>query len=99
MKTSRVFWGVLFLVVGVLLLLDKYEVWNLHWRYAWKFWPLVLVLWGIAVLMGSQKAKLATAFLAAISLGILISGVLSPAWIDHDEGEVAALRDQEFAQA
>ena len=98
MKIGRVFWGVFFVFTGVLLLLVKSGVLNLHWVHLWRYWPLLLVLWGAALLIGKQKAKLVIAVLMAIALGLLIVGALSPPWFDEEPGELVELQQQEFVQ-
>jgi Domain of unknown function (DUF5668) len=50
-------WGLILIVVGVVFLLQN--VFNIEvWDYAWKFWPLILILWGAQKLIdGLQKPK------------------------------------------
>jgi uncharacterized integral membrane protein len=54
---DRLVWGVVLIAVGVIFLLQNVmglEVWD----YAWKFWPLILILWGAQKLIdGLQKPK------------------------------------------
>jgi hypothetical protein len=50
-------WGLILIAVGVVFLLQN--VFNIEvWDYAWKFWPLILILWGLQKLLdGLQKPK------------------------------------------
>jgi len=50
-------WGLILIAVGVVFLLQN--VLNIEvWDYAWKFWPLILILWGLQKLLdGLQKPK------------------------------------------
>ncbi len=50
-------WGLILIAVGVVFLLQN--VLNIEvWDYAWKFWPLILILWGAQKLIdGLQKPK------------------------------------------
>jgi hypothetical protein len=54
---DRLVWGVVLIAVGVIFLLQNVmglEVWDT----AWKFWPLILILWGAQKLIdGLQKPK------------------------------------------
>ena len=52
---DRLVWGLILIAVGVLFLLQN--VLNIEvWDYAWKFWPLILILWGAQkVLDGLRK--------------------------------------------
>jgi len=75
MNTSRIFWGTLWIVAGVLILLAKLEVMTLQIGSLWKFWPLVLVLWGISVLTGARALRALLAVLAAILLALILYGL------------------------
>lgn len=50
-------WGVILIAVGIIFLFQNVmgiEVWD----YAWKFWPLILILWGAQKLLDAlQKPK------------------------------------------
>lgn len=50
------FWGLAFLTVGVLLLLNKAEVIVFTLRMAWQLWPLLLIYLGISII-GSRPKK------------------------------------------
>lgn len=58
MKWDRIFWGVVFLAGGLILLGV-----NLGWlphdvrKYIWSLWPLILVLIGLRLLWGSWRGK------------------------------------------
>lgn len=86
MKSSRMFWGTLFVATGVLLLLAKLELVHFELGSAWKFWPLVLVLWGIGVLTGVRGLKIAAVTTGALLLAIAIFE-LSQWWFFDREGE------------
>jgi hypothetical protein len=51
---SGVVMGVFFLVAGVVFLLDRLDVWNLHVRY---LLPVLLIALGIAVLIGGRSPR------------------------------------------
>lgn len=58
-QRSSIFSGLLLIVLGVLFLLARFHpdlgIWHLFWR----FWPVLIILWGIAKLidhMGAQQA-------------------------------------------
>jgi len=56
-RRDRLVWGLILIAVGVIFLLQN--VMNIEvWDYAWKFWPLILILWGAQKLIdGLQKPK------------------------------------------
>ena len=72
MKTSHIFWGTLFIVLGFLILLNNFSAIDLQWGNLWQFWPILLVLIGISMLVKNKYGKSALAGGAAILLAILI---------------------------
>jgi len=50
MKFRHVFWPVLLIAIGLLILLSNLGYVESGWRIIWNLWPLILVFWGIAVL-------------------------------------------------
>lgn len=72
MKTSQIFWGTLFIVLGLLVLLNNFSAINLHWGNLWQFWPILLVLIGISMLVKNKFGKSALAGAAAILLALIL---------------------------
>ena len=72
MKTSHVFWGTLFIVLGMLILLNNFSPISLYWDDLWQFWPLVLVLLGISLMIRNRGGKIIFAASAAIFLAVTI---------------------------
>jgi hypothetical protein len=77
MKTSHFFWGVFFLSIGGLLLLGNFTELNFYWDTAWKFWPLVLVLIGVAILVKNQAGKAVVGALAGLILALSLYASIS----------------------
>ncbi len=103
MKPSRAFWGVFFVVLGILFLVGRnYDI-HFGWDYVWKFWPLMFVLIGLAMMLKIPRAKWVLAGVAAIGVAFFAYGVISFAWIDSihaEEGdnEVEGVQVQEFSE-
>ncbi|MCH7773893.1 MAG: hypothetical protein IH784_05745 [Bacteroidetes bacterium] len=72
MKTSKIFWGTLFIVLGLLVLLNNFSSINVHWGDLWQFWPILLVLIGISMLVKNKFGKSALAGAAAILLALIL---------------------------
>lgn len=72
MKTSNIFWGIFFLSIGALLLLGNYTDFSFTWNAAWKFWPVVLVLIGLSILVKNQIGKLIIGGAAGLVLAFTI---------------------------
>jgi len=72
MKTGRIFWGALFIVVGALLLLERLNVVDLEWHVAWRLWPLLLIFWGAALLVRDPKWRWVVALVGAVVVGVVL---------------------------
>lgn len=68
MKIDRLIWGILFLFVGGVLLLDNFDVITFYWRNVWQFWPIILIILGVNVLLGKKESNIG----GIISVGILV---------------------------
>jgi len=51
MKTSHIFWGLLFIVFGLLVLINNFTNIFMDWGTIWKLWPLVIVLLGLSIIV------------------------------------------------
>jgi len=95
MNTSRVFWGTLWIVAGILILLAKLDVMTLELGSLWKYWPLILVLWGVSVITGARAIRAVLAVLAAVLLALIIYGL----WEEWGSGrEPREMTDQVFME-
>jgi hypothetical protein len=72
MKTSHIFWGLLFIGLGLLILINNFSTLFMDWTTIWKLWPLVVVLLGISLLVKHKYGKSFIAGLAAIILALAI---------------------------
>ncbi len=77
MKTSHIFWGIFFIAIGGLVLLGNLTDLNFTWNLAWKFWPMVLVLIGVSILVKNQIGKGIVAGLAALVLALTLYASVS----------------------
>ena len=96
MNTSRIFWGTFWVVAGVLILLAKLDLLTLRVGTIWRFWPLVLVLWGVGILSGAKVVRALLAVLAAILVALILYGT----WQEWGWGRpVRELTSQSFMEA
>ncbi len=77
MKTGRIFWGVFFVLIGLLVLLRGVPALEAGWMTIWRFWPLVLVLLGIALLFRHHAWRTIFVVIAAVFLALLCFGLMS----------------------
>ncbi len=69
MNYKKVFWGVVLVLLGVLLILKNTGLIVFSWHAIWQLWPLLLILWGISMIPIKDYLKL------IISLVILLAGI------------------------
>jgi hypothetical protein len=54
-KRDSLVWGIMLIVVGAIFLLDRFGL--DAWDTAWKFWPVILIVWGASKLWGGLKDR------------------------------------------
>jgi hypothetical protein len=67
-------WGLLFLFGGGVLLLNNFGVipWN-FWDYVWGFWPALLVIIGIRVVLGHNiLSRLIVFVITLVTFGLIL---------------------------
>lgn len=94
MKPGKVFWGVAFLSAGIFLMLGKFDLLCFGSWSVWRFWPVILLLLGVVMVMGKQGLKAGVAGAAGLLLGFLVASVLYADWGPRDDGR--GVVDQEF---
>jgi hypothetical protein len=72
MKTKHIFWGLFFVTIGILILLSNLNSINIDLSNIWKFWPLVIILWGISFFSKNTLVKTVIAGISAIILALAI---------------------------
>jgi len=72
MKPSHIFWGLLFVGLGLLVLINNFTTIFMDWATIWKLWPLTIILIGLAILIKHQYGKSIISGLAAIVLALAI---------------------------
>ncbi len=70
MKAKHIFWGLLFVSLGVLILINNFSGIYWDWIGLWKLWPLLFILWGIAIMVKNNAAKIIIAGIAGMVLAI-----------------------------
>lgn len=68
MKIDRILWGIILLFVGLVLLLENFNVIEFYWRNVWGFWPIFLIIAGINILFNRNKSQAGN----LISIGVLV---------------------------
>lgn len=71
MSYRKLFWGILLVIIGLLFILKNMGVIFFDWWTIWRMWPLILILWGIALIPVKDYIKLILS-LAAIAIGFIL---------------------------
>lgn len=88
MKLSSLFWGVLFVLIGGLFLLNNLGVLNVDWTTVWRLWPMILVVWGLSIMVGNQRPPW---YAVVLMIGLMIFMIVAFAatqWV-HGDFDVA----------
>lgn len=72
MKTKHLFWGILFISIGLLWLLKHFMQFYVEWDLVWKLWPVVIILWGVSLIIGNQVAKGIVTAITAFALAFAL---------------------------
>ncbi|MVN20965.1 LiaI-LiaF-like domain-containing protein [Mucilaginibacter arboris] len=70
MKRDRLFTGLFLLGIGILFLLDNFNVINFHWGNIIRLWPLFLILSGVNMVFSHQNSGSATAVKVAVFIAV-----------------------------
>lgn len=69
MKLNRLIWGILLLFIGGILLLQNFNVINFYWGNIWRFWPMLLIIFGVNILFNRNNSNIGQ----IISLVLLVA--------------------------
>jgi len=73
MSYRKLFWGVLLIAFGLLIILKNFDVVHFTWYSVLRLWPLLLILWGISVIPAKDWIKLVLSILV-IGVGFWLLG-------------------------
>ncbi len=83
-KTPSMTWSAILICLGALLLGSNFGWINGDfWESIWRFWPVVLILWGIEVLVGQATGRRIAGSLPTLTA---IGAVLALAWLFASAG-------------
>lgn len=94
MKGTKLFWGLFFILLGVVFILKNLGM--LHFEFRWseifRLWPLILIFMGISALLGTSKYKVPWVAPLMLVIVILIFTRFefghhydNPNWRDNEE--------------
>lgn len=68
MKTDKIFWGIILVYVGAIFLLENFDIIDFSWMYVWKFWPFLLIIAGVNILLSRRNSKAGLIIIVVITL-------------------------------
>jgi hypothetical protein len=72
-NVGRVFWGLLLVLIGGLMLVDNFDLFEVNWSGFWRLWPLIIVATGLSILsLKGLVWRLITIILTALTLGAVV---------------------------
>ncbi len=80
MKTGRLFWGFFLLSLGMFYLLRNFEILYFEIDNLWRYWPVLLIIWGLSYLTIPKIIKQSLAALSGILLAVLILNFFTGNW-------------------
>ena len=99
MKTSHIFWGTLFIFLGLLILVNNFTTIFMDWGTLWKLWPAAIILLGISMLIKDKLGKGVVAGVAALIIAVSVFATFkTTAHFIHDDFSIVfdELDDGEF---
>ena len=84
MKLSRVFWGAFLVLLGLLLLADRFGVFVVDLYDLWKFWPLILVFIGLGLIYRSSTFRWVPVAIAGILGAFILASMVNIPWMDRE---------------
>jgi hypothetical protein len=66
MKTEKIIWGLIFIFVGTVFMLDNFDVINFYWGSVWRFWPIIFILIGVNMLLSRFANRTTGPILAGV---------------------------------
>lgn len=74
MKFERVFWGLLIILTGVLILGSNLGWWNSNiWLSIIKFWPVIFILIGVRLIFGEESPiPILVLLIATLGIGVYL---------------------------
>ena len=82
MKSRNLFLGIIILCAGVIALLAALDVIDFSWIVAWKLWPMLFIIMGIAILPVKEWLR-SVLLLAALALCVLLYQHEAPQSVCH----------------
>jgi hypothetical protein len=107
MKTEKIIWGLIFIFVGTVFMLDNFNVINFYWGSVWRFWPIIFILIGANMLLSRFSNKTSAPIIAA-SITLLVLAFIGyqgsipredSGWVDFKFDKKRGDKDRSWSKA
>lgn len=72
-NVSKIFWGLLFIVIGALVLLANFDIITVDWGNIWRLWPILIISCGLSILSFRNLIwRLASILLVIMTMGLIV---------------------------
>jgi hypothetical protein len=75
MKTEKIIWGLILVSVGLVFLFTNLGIIDFSWRVLWRYWPAMLILFGVNMLFprnNSAAGNSATVLITAVIIAFFV---------------------------
>jgi hypothetical protein len=73
MRTEKIIWGLIFIFIGTVFMLDNFDVIHFYWGSVWRFWPVIFILIGANMLISRfTNRTMAPLLTALITVSVLV---------------------------
>jgi len=91
LNIGRIFWGLLLVLLGSLLIIDNFGFVSINWFDLWRLWPLAIVAAGLSILsVRGIIWKIVSAVFAVLSLAAILFVALNnfPVFDKFDNSDI-----------
>lgn len=98
MNGRKIFWGVFFITIGILILLNNFASVQLDWHFIWKLWPVLLVLIGLKYVFRESKSRWIISLVGALLAGLVLFSAYKSTtmFIRHGIADDLIIDDSDF---
>jgi len=77
MKNTSLFWGSLFIALGIIFAADKFSYgYNYVDLYVGDLWPIILISWGVFVISTQKTVRTILSIVNGVLVALLIYNIL-----------------------
>ncbi|MFP3897547.1 MAG: LiaF transmembrane domain-containing protein [Anaerolineales bacterium] len=73
-KHRELFWPLMLIVIGVILLLRQLGIWEFSWARLWRLWPLLLILIGLDIIL--SRSRLGSVIFLILATALIVLAIL-----------------------